>query len=148
MRNIFDDPIWEIMDMIGNHGNDAKRITTNGLRGSINRPHNLINVKDDNGNVVAQKLSVVTTPFNKDDVKVTISNNILTVECGATNKVDESNEEVIYRGISSQSYTFSLRLNNSVDKEKITAENKDGILTILMPIKEEEKPIEISVAVK
>lgn len=148
MLNIIRDPIWELMDSFINHPYDSKKITTNGLRTCINRPHNLINVKDDTGTVVAQKLSVVTTPFNKDEVKVTINDDILTVTCGKENKVDNKNEEVVYRGISSQTYQFALRLNTTIDKQKISAENKDGILTITMPFKEVEKPLEIAVDVK
>lgn len=149
MYNIMEmrDPIWELMDIFSGHPFKDGKITNTGLRSCISRPHNLVNVKDKDGNVVAQKLEVVTTPFKKDEVKVTVRDNILNVSCGTTNKADDENEDVIYRGISQQTYEFSLRIAENVDKSRITAENVDGILTIVLPIvkKEEQKALVIDV---
>lgn len=136
MLNIYKDPIWELMDFFSNPLD--RKIQNQGLR-NIKRPHNLVNVKDDDGNIIAQKLTVVTTPFNKEDVKVSIVDNMLSVVCGTENKYDNINEDIIYRGISSQSYSFALQLSPTVDKKSITAENKDGMLTINLPIKKEEE---------
>lgn len=133
------DPIWEMMDWLSNPF--ERKISESGFRSIIKRPHSLINVKDDDGNVIAQRLEVTTTPFKKDDVKVRISNNMLSVTCGTENIKDAVNEEVIYRGISSQSYSFALSLAKNVDQKKITAENKDGILKVTLPLII-EKPIE------
>lgn len=52
---------------------------------------------------------------------------------------DAVDDDVLFRGISSQSYTFALKLAPSVDQMKITAENKDGILKINLPLKKEEE---------
>lgn len=148
IMNMHNDPIWELMDIFAGYPfNKESKIPNTGLRSCINRPHNLINVKDKDGNVIAQKLSVVTTPFKKDEVKVQVLDNILTVKCGAENKESEENEEVVYRGISSQTYEFSLRIADNVDKAAITAENVDGVLTIILPIikKDEPKPLMIDV---
>lgn len=142
------DPLWEMMDWFANPFNDRK-ISESGFRNVIKRPHSLINVKDDYGNVIAQRLEVTTTPFKKDDVKVKISQNMLTVTCGTENIKDAKNEEVVYRGISSQSYTFALSLAKNVDQRKITAENRDGILKITLPLiiekPEEPETIEIDI---
>lgn len=107
MFNIMEihDPIWELMDVFSGHPFKEK-VANTGLRNCIGRPHNLINIKDDNGNVIAQKLMVVTTPFKKDEVKVSVLNNILTVKCGMENKADNKNEDTVYRGISQQMYEF------------------------------------------
>lgn len=125
-----------------------RKISNRGLS-NIRKPHNLTNVKDEQGKIIAQKLTVVTTPFKKDDVKVKIVDDVLTVTCGTENVKDEENEDVIYRGISSQSYTFSLKLGESIDKKAITAENKDGLLTIKLPflVIEEKKPEEIEIKI-
>ena len=79
----------------------TKKICDVGLKGIINRPHNIINIKDDSGAVVAQRLEVVTTPFKKEDVKVQLVGDMLTVTCGSSNKVEKDNEDTLYRGISS-----------------------------------------------
>lgn len=91
----------------------------------------------------------MTTPFKKEDVKVKVVGNTLSVECGAENKLDEDDESVIYRGISAQSWEFALQLAPSVDKQGITAENRDGMLTIVLPLKkaEEKKPDQIDIEI-
>ena len=130
-------PLWEMMDMFNNPF--ERKIENHGLR-NIKRPHNLVNVKDESGKVVAQKLSVVTTPFKKEDVTAQVVGDTLVVKCGSENIKDQENEDVIFRGISSQSYQFELKLGKMVDKEHITGENVDGVLTIVLPLlKEEEK---------
>ena len=149
MMELYKDPIWDVMDWFFRPMNERK-ISDVGLKNVIHRPHNLINVENDEGVVIAQKLSVVTTPFKKDDVKVKVQDNTLTVTCGSENITDADNEKVVFRGISSQAYSFSVSLSNRVDQKKITAENKDGILTITLPlIVEEEKKseaIEVQIA--
>ena len=146
MLDIYRDPIWEMMDFFADPF--QRRVNKKGLS-NVNRPHNLINVKDSEGNVIAQKLTVVTTPFKKDDVKVKLVDDILTVKCGSENIADEENEEYVYHGISSQSYEFSLKLGENIDKKAIKAENKDGMLTINLPmvVVEEEKPEEIEIQI-
>ena len=106
----------------------------------INRPHNLYTWKDKDGNIVGNRLSVVTTPFKKDQVHVTIEDNILTVECGNdSDEVKKDGEVEVYHGISSQSYRFQLRLSDKIDLTKVEATNEDGILDIKLPFKPEEK---------
>ena len=125
-----------------------RKVSNRGLS-NIRKPHNLINVKDKDGNIVAQKLTVVTTPFKKSDVKCTIVDDVLTVTCGSQNVEDAEDEEVVYRGISSQSYQFSLKLGESIDKTGIKAKNEDGILTITLPFAKigKKKPEEIEISI-
>lgn len=139
-------PLWEMMDLFNSPF--ERRIENHGLR-NIKRPHNLVNVKDENGNIIAQKLSVVTTPFKKEDVTAQVVGDTLVVKCGSENVKDAENEEVIFRGISAQSYEFSLKLSKTVDKNRISGENIDGVLTITLPlIREEEKiPDAIDIAI-
>ncbi len=134
MIDRYRDPIWEIMDMFS-RPYERNKLSDNGLKEVIKRPHNLANIHAEDGQVIAQRLDVVTTPFKKEDVKLTVSDNILTVTCGNENIKDDANETVLFRGISSQTYTFSLTLAPTVDLQKITAENKDGILKIVLPLK-------------
>ena len=130
------DDMWRSMDALMRYPFDEENpLATNGLKSLIRRPHNLVNVKDDAGNVVAQRLEVVTTPFAKDEVKVSIEGNVLTVACGETNKKEKTEDEYIYKGISSQRYTFQVRLGNSVDQTAIKAKNVDGVLTVMLPFK-------------
>lgn len=149
MTDIMNSPIWELMDAFTRPFDGRRDIMTYGLKSVIKRPHNLINVKDNDGNIVGQRLEMVTTPFKKEDVKITVRDNILTVQCGAENVKTEENEDVIYRGISAQSHTFQLGLAPTIDQSLITAENKDGILKINLPFiakDSSQKTVEIAVA--
>ena len=149
MTDLIVSPIWELMDALARPFDDKRNIMNYGLKSIIKRPHNLINVKDKDGNVIGQRLEMVTTPFNKEDVKITVKDNILTVKCGTENVKSEENEDVVYRGISAQSHTFSLSLAPTIDQSLITAENKDGVLKINLPFiaKDSEKDaVEITIA--
>ena len=136
--NDFDD-MWKRIDSMFNRSSKSLTRLEKGLQ-CINRPHNLYTWKDKDGNIVGNRLSVVTTPFKKDQVHVTIEDNILTVECG--NDIDEVQKEgeiEVYHGISSQSYRFQLKLSDKIDLTKVEATNEDGILDIKLPFKPEEK---------
>ena len=149
MTDLIVSPIWELMDALARPFDDKRNIMNYGLKSIIKRPHNLINVKDKDGNVIGQRLEMVTTPFKKEDVKITVKDNILTVKCGTENVKSEENEDVVYRGISAQSQTFSLSLAPTIDQSLITAENKDGVLKINLPFiaKDSEKDaVEITIA--
>ena len=124
---------------------DNKSLENNGLKRLISRPHNIVNVKDNDGKVIAQRLEVVTTPFKKEDVKVTVDNDTLTIQCGSENKEQKVEDEYVYKGISAQSYTFSLKMGNNVDKSAIKAKNTDGVLTITLPfVQKKEEPKQIT----
>lgn len=118
-----------------------------GLKQLIHKPHNLLTKKDENGNIESFSLEVVYTPFKKSDVKVSLEDNVLTVTCGTENKAKD--DEMIYCGISHQSYTFSLPLTKDVDTANIKAKAEDGILYITLPMKKPEaissKALEITV---
>ena len=66
-----------------------------------------------------------------------------------TAKKTEENEDFVYQGISSQTYSFSLTIPDTIEKTKIKASNKDGILSIVMPVKKpvEKEPEEIEVKI-
>lgn len=131
--DLFNTDIFTLFDSVCKYPTEMP-IAKNGLKNIIHRPHNLSLIKDEDGKVVANELQVVTTPFDKDEVSVELSGDILTVKCGTENKIDKKNSDIIYRGISSQSSMFSIKLNNIIDKDAITAKNEHGILTITMPL--------------
>lgn len=128
----------------------AKKLANSGFR-QIKRPHNLITLKDEKGNVTGYSIETVYTPFKKSDIDVTVDKGSLTVKCGS--KVEESgtskDKKMDHCSISYQSYEFTLPLTEDVDTGKITAEADDGMLRITLPLKEmvpeEEKPLKIEV---
>ena len=148
MRSIFDDMLNEWL-AYSNYLPRPSTVENNGFKQLIKRPHNVYTIRKDgkpDGQIEAYKLEVVTTPFKKEDVKVKIVNDVLNVICGATAEESQNaNEFVAYKGISTQAFEFQLRLNK-IDTSKITAKVEDGILTVYMPvIQDDVKQIDVKI---
>ena len=73
---------------------------------------------------------------NSTSVKAEVENNILSVECAST--LRKNKRPVLYKRV--------FRLSRAVDVSKITAEVKDGILTLNLPKAEHVKPFKVPVA--
>lgn len=86
--------------------------------------------------------------MKKEDIKVTVKENVLTVS-GERKEVVEDNEQQQYvrNEILTGSFSRSFTLPESVDTEKITADYKQGMLEIKLAKKEAVKPKEIEVSV-
>jgi len=85
---------------------------------------------------------------NKDDVKITLESNILTIR-GEKKHEKETKEENYHRVERSYgSFQRSFTLPTTVKSDKIDAVYKDGILTVSLPKAEEAKPKQIEVKVK
>jgi HSP20 family protein len=85
---------------------------------------------------------------NKDDVKIVMQDNILTVR-GEKKQEAEKKESGYHRVERSYgSFQRSFTLPTSVRNDKIEANFRDGILSITLPKAEEAKPKQIEVKVK
>ncbi len=73
---------------------------------------------------------------NASSVKAEVENSILTVECAST--LRKNNRPVLYKRV--------FRLTRAVDVNKITAEVKDGILSLKLPKADHVKPFKVPVA--
>ena len=85
---------------------------------------------------------------NKDEVKLTLENSILTIR-GEKKQEKETKKENYHRVERSYgSFQRSFTLPAAVKADKIDASYKDGILTVALPKAEEAKPKQIEVKVK
>ena len=86
--------------------------------------------------------------MTKDDIDITVENNTLTLR--GEKKMDSSIKEEhchrIERTYGSFSRSFSLPA--TVDTTKVSADYKNGVLTIKLPVREEAKPKQIQVQVQ
>jgi len=84
---------------------------------------------------------------NKEDIKIDINNNALTLkgEKKFEEKTEKENHVRVERSYGSFSRTFAL--SDKVDTENVKASYKDGVLEITLPKKEEAKPREVKVEV-
>jgi len=77
--------------------------------------------------------------LDKDDFKVNIEDDTLTISANKEVKKEEKDETYTCREFSYTSFCRSFNLPDTVDSEKIKAEHKNGVLTIYVPKKEEVK---------
>jgi HSP20 family protein len=86
--------------------------------------------------------------MNKDDVKITLENNLLTIRGEKKNEYEkkEGNYHQVERSYGSFERTFTIP--GSVKANDIDAQYKDGILSLMLPKMEEAKPKMIDVKVK
>lgn len=85
---------------------------------------------------------------NKDDVKITLQDNVLTIR-GEKHQENESKDSRYHRVERTYGgFQRSFVLPSAVKSEKIDASYKDGILTVSLPKAEEAKPKQIEVKVK
>ena len=85
--------------------------------------------------------------MTREDIEVTVENSTLVLK--GTKKFDEEIKEENYRRIERSYGTFhrSFTLPNTVDATKVSAEYKNGVLTVKLPFREEAKPRTINVDV-
>ena len=85
---------------------------------------------------------------NKDDVKITLENNILTIHGEKKQEKEIKKENYHHVERSYGSFERSFTLPTSVKSDKIDAVYKDGVLQIALPKSEDAKPKQIEVKVK
>ncbi len=85
--------------------------------------------------------------MTRENIDVTVENGTLVIK--GEKKFDAEVKEENYRRIERAYGTFyrSFTLPNTVDAAKVTADYKNGVLTVTLPFKEEAKPRSISVEV-
>jgi len=103
-----------------------------------------VDIYEDGDNLV---LKAELPGVNPDDVEIRVEDNTLYLkgERKFEKEVKEQNYHRVERSYGNFTRTFSLP--NSVDSDKVTANFKDGILTLTMPKKEEAKPKTIKINV-
>ena len=80
----------------------------------------------------------------KDGVEIKVEDNVLTIK-GKTAYTPPEN--AIRREFNLVDFYRQFQLNDEVDQEKISAESKNGVLTITLPKAEKSKPRQINVKV-
>ena len=85
--------------------------------------------------------------MTREEIEVTVENGTLVLK--GTKKFDAEVKEESYRRIERTYGSFhrSFTLPNTVDANKVSAEYKNGVLTVKLPFREEARPRTISVDV-
>ena len=86
----------------------------------------------------SHKIELVLPGFNKEDIKIELKDSLLTVSTEKHPTELHSDEKLIRKEFTSSSLSRSFRLPKLIDIENIEAKHENGILSIVIPKKEEE----------
>jgi len=86
--------------------------------------------------------------INKEDIKVSVENGILTIEGERKSETEQKDKQVHRFERSYGRFVRSLNLGTTVDNSKIRANYKDGVLHLTVPKTEAAKPKAIDIHVE
>jgi HSP20 family protein len=96
-----------------------------------------VNIKEDGDNF---EVEVATPGMAKDDFKITLDGNLLTISSAKEEKNEEQTDNYTRREFSYQSFQRSFELQKDVvDQDNIEARYENGMLRLTIPKKEEAK---------
>ena len=84
-------------------------------------------------------VSLAVPGMKKDDFKIDVDRNMLTISCEKDETKEEQDKKYTRREYSYSSFSRSFTLPDEVNSEKIDARYEDGLLKISLPRKEEAK---------
>ncbi|HBX50015.1 MAG: heat-shock protein Hsp20 [Bacteroidetes bacterium RIFOXYA12_FULL_35_11] len=104
------------------------------LTGSTTVPAvNILETKDE------FKIEVAAPGLEKADFKIDLHNQVLTISSEKELKNEQTEERYMRREFSYTSFKRSFTLPQSANSDKVQANHKDGILTVVIPKREEAK---------
>jgi len=102
------------------------------LTGSTTVPAvNILETKDE------FKIEVAAPGLEKADFKIDLHNQVLTISSEKELKNEQTEERYMRREFSYTSFKRSFTLPQSANSDKVQANHKDGILTVVIPKREE-----------
>ncbi len=117
LSNIFDDDFFPVM---------------------ANRTSSMpaVNIKENEKNFT---LELAVPGMDKKDLKIDINEDVLTISSETKNENEEEQDGYKRKEFSYSSFCRSFYIPENVNKDKIGASYKDGILSVELPKQEEEK---------
>lgn len=85
-------------------------------------------------------LEVVAPDFRKEDFKISLDNNTLTISADKKEETENKNEKFIRKEYKQQSFSRSFTIDENIDAENISAKYVNGVLTLNLAKKQEVKP--------
>ncbi len=86
------------------------------------------------------KLELAAPGLNKEDFKISMENDVISISAEKKEEQVEKNEKYTRKEFSYASFKRSFTLPEIADTEKISAAYENGVMTLLIPKKEESKP--------
>lgn len=137
----FNQPAFKTLDMFLD--NLLTDLPVSNRNNSINFPAvNIIESKDD------YQLQFNVPGRNKEDFKITVDKNSLTVSFEKKEESKDENKQFIKREFVLQSFKRSFTLDEKINADDINAKYENGILSLTLPKIEEVKVLPKEIAVK
>jgi HSP20 family protein len=95
-----------------------------------------VNIKEDGKSFM---LDIAVPGIEKKDLKIDINEDLLTISSETKNDSEENKDGYKRKEFSYTSFCRSFQIPENVNREKIEANYKDGILSVSLPKFEEEK---------
>jgi HSP20 family protein len=95
-----------------------------------------VNIREDDKNYV---LDFAIPGVEKKDLKIDMNEDVLTISSEVKNESEENKDGYKRKEFSYSAFSRSFYIPENVDREKIGANYKDGVLSISLPKQEEEK---------
>ena len=86
------------------------------------------------------KLEVAAPGLTKEDFKINVDNELLSISAEKKNETNEKNGRYSRKEFSYVSFKRSFNLPDMVDAENINAAYENGVMTLTIPKKEEARP--------
>ena len=96
-----------------------------------------VNIKETENDYV---LEVVAPGFQKEDFKINLDNNTLTISAEKKEEKENQNEKFVRKEFKQQSFKRSFTIDENIDAENISAKYVNGVLTLNLAKKQEVKP--------
>ena len=95
-----------------------------------------VNIREDEKNYV---LELAIPGIDKKDLKIDVNEDVLTISSETKNETEESSNGYKRKEFSYTSFCRSFYVPENVNRDKIDANYKDGVLSVELPKQEEEK---------
>ena len=95
-----------------------------------------VNIREDEKNYV---LDLAIPGIDKKDLKIDMNEDVLTISSEIKNESEESRDGYKRKEFSYSTFCRNFYIPENVNREKIEANYKDGILSVTLPKQEEEK---------
>ena len=130
------------------HFDDIFNRLMSGSSVSNNQPNLItipLDVIEDEGKVV---IKAAVVGINPDELEVTIENNVLTIKGEHKSEEISENAKVFRQENVYGSFSRSIRLSPQLNQDAVSANFKNGFVTITIPKVEEEKPKALRIPVQ
>lgn len=94
------------------------------------------------------KVEMAAPGFEKNDFKVNLEANVLTISTETKEEIPSETDKVIRREFSLKAFKRSFTIDEKIDTENISAKYENGILTLTLPKKEVVKPAAKSINIQ